>query len=398
MRHGRWVLALAALAAGGFVSACGSGGAEFDTAKVEAAVTNAMERHAIPGVGIAVVTDFEVVWAAGYGEARPGRDVDEGTLFQAASLSKPVSAMIIADLAEEGVVDLDADVASMLTRWELPPTRPGDVITLAMLLGHTGGFNKFGLPGYPQGTELPPLPAVLDGGERVTSPPVSLIVQPGSEYIYSNGGFMVAQLAVEDVTGVDFADLADMHVLEPLGLGTATFHLLDPDSTPEAAFGYRPDGVPIAAGWHDYAATAAGSLWATPTEYAEIVIDMMRSYRDDTGVVIDGDTARTMLTPGRSVGFGVSEEQGGIAIGHEGRNEGFEGSFRALPELGDAVVVMTNSDEGMVLADEIVDVVAEALHWPWTGWSTPLWLFLVEVAVVVVAGFLAGRWWKQRRE
>ena len=389
---------LAGLAAGGFVSACGSGGAEFDSAKVEAAVTDAMERHAIPGVGIAVVTDFEVVWAAGYGEARPGRDVDERTLFQAASLSKPVSAMVIADLAEEGVVDLDADLASMLTRWELPPTRPGDVITLAMLLGHTGGFNKYGLPGYPQGAELPPLPAALDGGERVTSPPVSLIVPPGSEYVYSNGGFMVAQLAVEDVTGVDFADLAAMYVLEPLGLGTATFHLLDPDSTPEAAFGYRPDGVPIAAGWHDYAGTAAGSLWATPTEYAEIVIDMMRSYRDGTGVVIDADTARTMLTPGHSLGFGVSEEQGGIAIGHEGANEGFESSFRALPELGDAVVVMTNSDEGMLLADEIVDVVAEALDWPWTGWSTPLWLFLIVVAVVLVAGFLAGRWWKQRRE
>lgn len=107
---------MTALAAGGFMFACGSGGAEFDTARVEAAVTNAMERHAIPGVGIAIVTDSEVVWAAGYGEARPGRNVDKHTLFQAASLSKPVSAMVIADLAEEGLVDLDADVASMLTR------------------------------------------------------------------------------------------------------------------------------------------------------------------------------------------------------------------------------------------------------------------------------------------
>ena len=95
------------------------------------------------------------------------------------------------------------------------------------------------------------------------------------------------------------------------------------------------------------------------------------------------DTARLLLDPDFAVGFGVSREEGGIAIGHEGANEGYRCAFLALPRLGEGVVVMTNNDTGDALTAEVIDVVAAELDWPWSGWSTPLWAVLLILSGIV---------------
>jgi hypothetical protein len=188
-------------------------------------------------------------------------------------------------------------------------------------------------------------------------------------------------------------------VLEPLGLGLSTFRILDESDRNRVAVGYRPNGAEVAGGgWHLYPETSPGSLWTTPTEYAAFVIDVMRSYEDGSGFVLDQDTAQLLLDPDFSVGFGVSREEGGIAIGHDGANEGYRCAFRALPHLGEGVIVMTNSDAGDALASTVIDIVADELGWPWTGWSTPLWAVLVAFLGLVVLVALAGRLVMRRRQ
>jgi hypothetical protein len=155
------------------------------------------------------------------------------------------------------------------------------------------------------------------------------------------------------------------------------------------AVGYRPDGAEVAGGgWHAYPEEAPASLWATPTEYAAILIDVMRSYGDGTGVVLDRATAQLLLDPDFAVGFGVSREEGGIAIGHAGANEGYRCEFVAVPHLGEGVIVMTNNDAGDALASSVIDVVGDELGWPWTGWSTPFWMVLLaSLGLVALAAF-----------
>jgi CubicO group peptidase (beta-lactamase class C family) len=315
--------------------------------------------------------------------------VEVDTLFQAASLSKPVSAVVAAAAHEAGLLDLDADVFDLLVSWRHPPMPFEGPVTLRMLLAHRAGTNVPGFPGYSLDEPLPSLATILDG-VRDKNEPIRVYSQPGADRVYSGGGFVMAQLAVEDHTGMTWEDLADDLVFGPLGLPLSTYRLLTHEDRDRVAVGYRIDGSEVAGGgWHQYPETAPASLWTTPIEYAGFVIDVMRSYADGTGVVLDRETARRLLDPGFAVGFGVDGGSESISIGHEGANEGYRCRFRAIPDTGDGVVVMTNADGGLDLAEAVVDVVGDELGMPGPPWSTPLWagvLMVLGAAGLVAAG------------
>jgi CubicO group peptidase (beta-lactamase class C family) len=381
-----------------FVSASCVADSGLDTDRLDEVVVDLMEEHGVPGVSLAVIDDFAVAYVRSYGHAEPGRPATPDTLFQAASLSKPVAAVVAAEIAEQGRVDLEADVTTMLASWTLPPSGYDDTITLRMLFAHRAGINVPGFPGYRLSENLPGLDRLLLG-VRDKNEPMRVVAQPGTERNYSGGGFLIAQLAIEDHTGRLFEDIAETEVFDVLGMELSTFRLFYPDDREVLAVGYRADGTEVAGGgWHQYPETAAGSMWTTAEEYAVLVADVMRSYVNDSGMVLDQATAELLLDPDFAVGFGVSREQGGIAVGHEGANEGYRSEFVAIPHLGQGVVLLTNSDSGLELTAAVVDEVAGQFSWPWTGWATPLWMFLLGLGLVV-GGFTAiVRRRRKRRE
>ena len=367
------------------VSASCAADSRLDTDRLDDVVLDLMEEHSVPGVSLAVIDDFSVAYVRSYGVAEPGRPVAPDTLFQGASLSKPVAGLVAAAIAEQGRVDLEADVTTMLTSWTLPRSGYDETITLRMLLAHRAGINVSGFPGYTLNERLPELDRLLLG-VRDKNEPIRVVAQPGAGRTYSGGGFLIAQLAIEDHTGLEFEDIAEVNVFDVLGMGLSTFRLFEPEDRGVLAVGYRADGTEVAGGgWHQYPETAAGSMWTTAEEYAVLVADVMRSYVDDSGRVLDQTTAELLLAPDFAVGFGVSREQGGIGIGHEGANEGYRSEFAAVPHLGQGVVLLTNSDSGLDLTAAVVDEVAGQLGWPWTGWATPLWMFLMGLGLAVGA-------------
>jgi CubicO group peptidase (beta-lactamase class C family) len=362
---------------------------------IDRLVEESMQANGVEGVSVAIIDDFAVVHARGYGFAETGRPVETNTLFQAASLSKPVSSVVAAAASEVGLVDLDADVTGMLTSWRLPSMPYAGPITLRMLLAHRAGTNVPGFPGYRLDEPLPDLPAILDGVPGKNEP-IRVVAEPGAQQSYSGGGYVMAQLAIEDHTGRTWEEMAETMVFEPLGLELSTYRILGASDRGRVAVGYRPDGAEVAGGgWHLYPETAPASLWTTPSEYAAIVIDVMSSHGDGTGVVLDRATARLLLDPDFAVGFGVSREgiMGAIAIGHAGANEGYRCEFAAVPDLGDGVIVMTNSDAGGELASSVIDAVARELAWPRTSW----WMPIVAVALAAVALSMLLGWLVIRR-
>lgn len=369
-----------------------------DTDRLDEVVVDLMEEHGVPGVSLAVIDDFAVAYVRSYGDAEPSRPVTPDTLFQAASLSKPVAGLVAAEIAEQGRVDLEADVTTMLTSWTLPPSGYDETITLRMLFAHRAGINVPGFPGYTLSEHLPELDRLLLG-VRDKNEPMRVIAQPGAEHNYSGGGFLIAQLAVEDHIGLLFEDIAETEVFDVLGMELSTFRLFYPEDREVLAVGYRADGTEVAGGgWHQYPETAAGSMWTTAEEYAVLVADVMRSYVDDSGMVLDQATAELLLDPDFAVGFGVSREQGGIAITHDGANEGYRSEFVAVPPLGQGVVLLTNSDSGLELTAAVVDEVAGQFSWPWTGWATPLWMFLLGLGLVIGSFVGIVRRGRKRRE
>jgi len=327
-----------------------------------------MEHHRVPAVSIAVINDGELEWARAYGlaDVEEGRPATTRTLFQAASISKPVAALAALKLVEDGLLDLDEDVNEKLESWKLPENQytAAEPVTLRRLLTHTAGTTVHGFPGYAAGATVPTTVGVLDG--EGNTDPIRVDTVPGSLWRYSGGGYTIAQLLVRDVTDRPFPEIMRETVLERIGMSESTYEQPLPESRrAQAASGYRADGTEVEGKWHTYPEMAAAGLWTTPTDLARYAIEIQKAYAGEASVVLSSDMARQMLEPGMNDwGLGPGIGLGGKAFRHGGSNEGFRCQFIAFMEGGQGAVVMTNSDSGSDLAQEILLTIADEYGWP----------------------------------
>lgn len=327
-----------------------------------------MAELGVPGASVAVFEDGDIVWARGWGlaDVGSGRAVTPETLFQAASIAKPVAALAALRLVENGAIGLDDDVNARLTSWRVPDNEftSARKVTLRTLLNHSAGTTVSGFPGYGPGEPLPSTVGVLDGAGNTD--PVRVFNAPGERWRYSGGGYTVMQLLLEDVSGQPFAELMRRSVLEPLGMSRSTYEQpLPADRHAAAATGYEPRGSAVDGRWHVYPEQAAAGLWTTPTDLARYAIAIQRAYAGAPDAVLGASLAQEMLTPGMNDhGLGPGLSAGGTIFGHGGANRGFVGEFMAFVDGRGGVAVMTNSDLGGRLAREIILTVATEYGWP----------------------------------
>lgn len=333
-----------------------------------------MRRLNVPGVSIAVIRGGKIAWAQGYGVTHAdGPAVSAATLFQAASISKPVTAMATLRLAQEGKLDLDADVNTILTSWKLRPATSGGASTsLCQLLSHTGGTSVSGFPGYAAGKPVPTLLQVLDGAPPANTKPVRAEAAPGSAFRYSGGGYSIVQQALIDRARQSFGALLADSVLKPIGMKDSSFvQPLPAALLARAALPHDGSGKPYAGGPYTYPELAAAGLWTTPTDLARFAIDLQRSAGGGKGVLAPA-MARTMLQPVKNrygLGVELEGEHGAPSFAHGGSNMGYQNTLFAYAATkanagGDGVVVMTNGANGGPLAASIVLAIAAEYKWP----------------------------------
>jgi CubicO group peptidase (beta-lactamase class C family) len=324
----------------------------------------------VPGVSIAVIHDGKIEWARGFGVTRNGGpSVRPDTLFQAASISKPVTAMAVIRLVQSGKLDLDADVNGYLKTWSLPKNEftAKQKVTLRELLTHTAGVTVHGFPGYASDAAVPTLVQVLNGEKPANSPAILVDTLPGKEWRYSGGGFVITQLLVQDVTGMQFPPLMHDLVLGPIGMTHSTYEQpLHREQMSEAAMPYRQNGHAVPGGPHVYPEMAPAGLWTTPSDLALFALELQNSFAGKSDKVISAAMAREMLRPGLNK-WGLGIETGGSVehpyFTHSGANEGFQCDMVAY-DSGDGAVIMTNSDNGGQLAGEILRTIAYEYKWP----------------------------------
>ncbi|QNB01167.1 beta-lactamase family protein [Massilia sp. Se16.2.3] len=184
-----------------------------------------MQRLHVPGVSVAVIRDGKIAWAKGFGVAYAnGPAVTPKTLFQAASISKPVTALATLRMVESGELSLDADINTLLKDWKLPAADGSNAtVTVRQLLSHTAGTSVSGFPGYAAGKPVPTLRQVLDGTAPANTKPVRVDSAPGADFRYSGGGYTVLQQALIDRSGRPFDALLQDSVLKPVGMGDSRF-------------------------------------------------------------------------------------------------------------------------------------------------------------------------------
>lgn len=332
--------------------------------------------HRVPGVSIAVIDGGKIAWARGYGLARVGdaATVTADTLFQAASISKPVAAAALLTLVDAGKLALDTDVNSTLTSWKIPtaPVAAGEPVTLRRLLSHTAGLTVHGFAGYAAAAPRPTLLQLLDGAPPANSPAIRVALRPGSKWQYSGGGFCVAQQLLLDVAGETFSAYARAHVLTPAGMAASTFEQPIPaDLAPRAAAGHRAAGDRIAGDAHVYPEQAAAGLWTTPSDLARFILALAhsRSPAETPDRILKPTTAQAMVTvpladSGYGLGIGVLGTGDALQFTHSGSNEGFRCSLVFYPATGRGAIVMTNSDNGGALIPEILRAISREYGWP----------------------------------
>src|SRR5579872_5590451 len=178
---------------------------------VKAKVAEGMEKYHVPGVSIAVIEHGAISWAQGYGVAEAGstKPVTADTMFQAASISKPVASTATLRLVQRGKLSLDTDVNEYLKSWKVPDNEftTEKKVTLRRIMSHSAGLTVHGFPGYAAGEPLPTIPEVLDGTKPANTPAVRVNVEPGTIWRYSGGGYTIMQLAMTDVTEKSFPAL-----------------------------------------------------------------------------------------------------------------------------------------------------------------------------------------------
>jgi len=236
----------------------------------------------VPGLSVAVFDSGRIVWARGYGvvDQNTVAVVDTATLFQAASISKPVTSVGMFRLVEQGRLSLDENVNARLQSWAVPESRFTRIekITPRRIVTHMSGLNVHGFLGYRSDDTLPTLQQVLNGEPPANSPPVRVDTIPGAREVYSGGGFVVLQLLMEEVSGQSFSALLADLVLTPAGMGHSTFaQPLPNELVGRAATGHDETGAPIAGRYHVHPELAAAGLWATPSDLAGFMLSVGQS-------------------------------------------------------------------------------------------------------------------------
>ena len=324
----------------------------------------------VPGVSIAMIHGGKIEWARGFGVVSiGGRPVTPDTLFQAASISKPLTAVAVLRLVESGKINLDADVNRYLKSWQVPANSFTEQakVTMRGLLTHTAGLTVHGFAGYASGAPVPTLLQVLNGEKPANSDPIRVDAKPGTLWRYSGGGYVVAQQLLQDLTVEAFPKLMRDTVLVPIGMTHSTYEQpLPKGRAAEIAIPYRGDGKPVEGGPHTYPEMAAAGLWTTPSDLARYALEVQRSLAGTPNLVLSKATVQQMLTPGLN-DWGLGPQLGGRPsrryFTHGGSNEGYRCQLVAY-NLGDGVVIMTNGDSGGQLAMEIVRSVAHEYDWP----------------------------------
>jgi len=319
----------------------------------------------VPGLAVAWVSDGVASEGRGLGMAKVGteRPVTAETVFEAASLSKPVVAYTALLLRERGELDLDRPLTSYTPYPDVQGDARLDRITARHVLTHSPGFPNWRPRHWSD-----------DPG------PLEIRFEPGERFSYSGEGFVFLQRALEAITGLPLEQLVAREVLEPLGM-TASSFVWRRDYERTVAAPHDADGEVQEKGRPEKA-NAAASLHTTAGDYARFVAEILEP------TLAAPETVAAMLTPQIDAGTGKAKSQmaGRVAWGlgwglevidgevktfwHWGDNESFRGFVMASPEKEEGFVVLTNSFHGLSLAEPLTEDVLPGVHpsFAWMGY------------------------------
>jgi CubicO group peptidase (beta-lactamase class C family) len=324
-------------------------GTDYEKTTIEAV----MKQEKVPGLSIA------------FADVEKKTPVTPNTLFAAASISKPLTALAVLKLVQNGRLDLDKDVNAYLTSWKIPENdfTKTEKVTLRRLLGHTAGIESRVFKYYAPTDKLPTTTELLRGGAPSKDTVVQLDNIPGAKANYSNAGYVIIQQILEDVLKKPFDEIIDELVIQPAKMIKSTIKQPLPKSFQDkAATGYFADGKKVTDLVMPFKAAAA--LYTTPSELGLLMIELQKEYAGLSSKILNKDMAQKLFErDNNSLGFFKAVNNKDILFYHKGHNDGFGSEFNGMLLKKQGVIVMTNGDLGHHIVEKIVRAVANEYKW-----------------------------------
>lgn len=362
-------------------------------------VPDLLDRYDVPGASIALIEDGEVTWSGAYGTAdlTEDRPTNENTPFRVQSITKSVTAWGVLRLVEQDEIGLDDPIVSHITSWDPPDADYSwEEVTVRRVLSHSAGLPAGVYESVPLDEEPPSLREALSG--NADGPAARPIDEPG-EFRYSNPGYALLELLIEDVTGRDYAAYMDEKILNALEMDGATFDVTD-QLRSELATEHFVDGTPVPLS-HGPARAHSG-LYATAEDIARFVAAGTETSAEPPGrgLLAPESIAELYTSTVETTGFyGLATDSAGLgffiethadgkrAVMNGGQGAGSWHWFHAIPETGNGIVILTNSERSVQLIADVVEAwvehsgsppasLAHARRWV----RLPIWI-LVGIAV-----------------
>ncbi len=346
-------------------------------------IVERMVEYNVPGLCIAVINNYEIEWVKSYGvkNIHTKDPITVDTIFQAASISKPLVATIALNLVEKKLLGLDEPINSKLKDWNIPDSdfTKEKEITLKHVLTHTSGIN---MPNRGFGREEGSKPSIiqtLKGEAPAKNEPVEVMFVPGSRHQYSNFGFIIIEKLLQDVTGKKLRDVAKEILFEPLGMDNSYFEYPSKELQTRMIYPHNQNGTVFEP--HvglSPAVFGCGGLITTSSDIAKFAVELMKTYQGISNKIVSPSMVKQMLShnltldslwnyssTGQGLGIFLVEKEDDFFFTHRGGGEpGSSSLFMANPKSGHGVAMMANSNVGHQLFESIKFTLANKYEWP----------------------------------
>ncbi|WP_312474128.1 serine hydrolase domain-containing protein [Neobacillus sp.] len=322
-------------------------------------INERMMHYNVSGLSIALIENGQISLTEGFGvlEAGTANNVNSNSIFNACSISKFLTAMLVMKLTEQGILDLDKDVNKSLLSWKVPTNEltKNKKVTLRTLLSHQSGIID------PEGSftelnsiqDIPSMVELLEGRTLYCNESIEVKYEPGSDFQYSDTGFCIIQQLIEDVTGQPFKEVMNELIFEPLNMENSTFELtISQARSEDFSCGHNKNGELVDGKYPIYPYPAASGLWTTPSDLAILVIELINSLKGESKIGLSKSNAKEMIhsqgcKDWTGLGLFIDGSEQEIEISSLGWGVGFQCLMVANPYLGTGVVIMTNTDLGV---------------------------------------------------
>jgi len=317
-----------------------------------------MKFYNVAGLSLTLMNDGQITDSSGFGvlEAGTTKKVDENSIFNACSISKFLTSVLVLKLSDQGLLDINENVNNGLTSWKVPENEFTQTkkVTIRNLLSHESGIvdpeGSFSNLNNSHG--VPNMIDLLMGKTTYCKDSIEVKYLPETDFQYSDAGFCIIQQLVEDICEMPFGELMKEGIFNPLQMTNSTYEIFSNVSKGKISSGHNKDGKVVNEKYPIYPFPAASGLWTTPTDMGKLVLELVSSLHGESKLGLSQNSVQAFFDSKgckswNGLGMFLDGSEQELEISSLGWGVGFQCMMVAFPYLGKGAIIMTNADLGV---------------------------------------------------